>query len=367
MDDEGVPHINNPGKDREVNELFEIYYKKMRDKGVSQDEIDKRIREIFKKSTEEAAEFLYADLVERKEDVLNERHEYENGFEERLYQTWKTPLDLLESYIIVSTEMGESFSKILRKKSTGSNVFLYEAILKLHANACKIGGEIFTLLSSGYADGANARWRSLHELVVTATIISGGGNELAERYLDHGNIESYHALLEYQGHIDHLQKFGHEKFSPQEVKEVEEAHAKLIEKYGGEYDNRYGWAAKFLNKGRPSFADLEESAGLSHLRPFYRMASHAVHANPKSVLFSLGLINQGEFLLAGPSNAGLADPGQGLAISLVQMNNILLGLEPSFTSIITMKMGEIYVKEISSEFMKSHYEVAKKWGAEKNP
>ena len=46
------------------------------------------------------------------------------------------------------------------------------------------------------------------------------------------------------------------------------------------------------------------------------------------------------------------------------MNNILLGLKPSFMSVkpsfmsvATMKMREKYAKEISSEFIKTHYEV----------
>lgn len=49
------------------------------------------------------------------------------------------------------------------------------------------------------------------------------------------------------------------------------------------------------------------------------MASHTVHASAKSIAYSLGIIKPSNILLAGPSNAGLADPGQREAISLVQL------------------------------------------------
>jgi hypothetical protein len=42
-----------------------------------------------------------------------------------------------------------------------------------------------------------------------------------------------------------------------------------------------------------------------------------VHANPKGVFFKLGMLAESQVLLAGPSNAGLADPGHGAALSLL--------------------------------------------------
>jgi hypothetical protein len=61
------------------------------------------------------------------------------------------------------------------------------------------------------------------------------------------------------------------------------------------------------------------------LRPYYRIASHGTHANPKGILFTPDTLgSQPEVLLAGPGPTGLADPGQCALISLTQVTATLL-------------------------------------------
>jgi len=76
-----------------------------------------------------------------------------------------------------------------------------------------------------------------------------------------------------------------------------------------------------------NFAKLEEYMKFDHLRPYYKWACHNVHSGPKGITFKLGLLNKSEanqILVAGPSNYGLADPGQSCAISLGQITTCLL-------------------------------------------
>ena len=101
--------------------------------------------------------------------------------------------------------------------------------------------------------------------------------------------------------------------SAQTIKKIEDDRAQALETYGPEFRKLYEWAAKHLAKRDPTIADIQEAAGIEHLGPYYRMASHNVHANPRGVFFKLGLIGELEVLLAGPSNAGLADPGHATA------------------------------------------------------
>jgi hypothetical protein len=82
-----------------------------------------------------------------------------------------------------------------------------------------------------------------------------------------------------------------------------------------------------VKKAKPTFRDIEDSVGTDHLRAHYRMASHNVHANPKGVFFKLRLLPEAQLLLAGRSNAGLADPGHGTSISLGQVSSTLLTLQ----------------------------------------
>ncbi|WP_217430933.1 DUF5677 domain-containing protein [Sphingomonas bacterium] len=56
---------------------------------------------------------------------------------------------------------------------------LNDTMLHLHARACQVVFEIITLMENGLADGAMARWRTLHEITVVATILAEHGEELA--------------------------------------------------------------------------------------------------------------------------------------------------------------------------------------------
>jgi len=69
---------------------------------------------------------------------------------------------------------------------------------------------------------------------------------------------------------------------------MEEARSNAINEFGKSFGVNYGWAASVL-KFNNTFAQIEESIGLNHLRPYYKMASQNVHADPKGVIYRLGL------------------------------------------------------------------------------
>jgi hypothetical protein len=98
----------------------------------------------------------------------------------------------------------------------------------------------------------------------------------------------------------------------------------VIAKYGPDFaKGDYGWAGHHLGKTKPTFRNIEAAMQIDHFRAHYRLASHNVHANPKGVFFKLGTLAESQVLLAGPSNAGLADPGHGAAISLSRIKGDL--------------------------------------------
>ncbi len=78
------------------------------------------------------------------------------------------------------------------------NNHVFFVLTRSHARACQIAREILTLIKNGYADGAMARWRALHEISVISSFIAKHGNEVAEKYLLHSNIESNKAAVLYQ-------------------------------------------------------------------------------------------------------------------------------------------------------------------------
>jgi hypothetical protein len=208
--------------------------------------------------------------------VYNERKHLE-GFKQTLYKQWKDPLDLLEQLIVFSIQCGEIQLEEFLRNNTMNNKKHY-ALLKIHARAILISKEIFSLLQSGYADGANARWRSLHELTVIFKFLVMNEENVSERYLIHEFIKFYKDLKDYNKYHE---KIGYEPYSEQELNHYEKRYNELLTTYPNfDYERGYGWIPKDILKSR-EFRKLEEYVNLGHWRPYYNMALDAVHGGSK--------------------------------------------------------------------------------------
>jgi hypothetical protein len=313
-------------------------------------ELSKSLTELIPKLTRDISAVILLQLKRDASSMLKERRKEETAFEARLAKKWRKPIDLLEMFLVIATEAGDDFNGEFRPAVSKENDYLFDALTRLHARACQITSEILTLLKSGHADGALARWRTLHEIAVTSFFIQAHGNRLAERYLLHEAVESCKAAEEYQRHY---KKLGYEPLTKHELKEIRSRSQNLVKRFGDRYEENYGWAATIIHKRNNqliSFKDIEADAGLEHLRPFYRMASHIVHANPKGIFFKLGLYPDGEpILLAGPSNTGLADPIDATAIALNHVTTALLTLVPNIDRLVVCNVLLTLVDEIGEE------------------
>jgi len=307
------------------------------------------IPSIIEQAGTATAELILEELIRVSPKMLAQHHKELQQFHRVVRNSWARPLDLLETMIVLALEAGDDFNSEFRESAASTNDTVFEALTRLHARACQVAGEVHALLSAGYADGAHARWRSLHEINVVALFVASRGNELAERYLLHVGVESHKAAKPYQTYADRL---GYEPLDEEELKAISEVSAQLIARFGPDYANDYGWASDALANPRPTFADIERAVDLQHLRPHYRMASHNVHANPRGALFRLGLYPGSEdILLAGPSTAGFADPGQGAAISLGGITIALLTLRPNLDRVVMAQVFLRIVDMIGSEFL----------------
>lgn len=292
------------------------------------------------------------DLKRNSRRIIRSRRGQTKFFESSLNKVWGKALDLLELFIQIAQDAGAEFNTAFRADASASKDFVFEVLTRLHARACQISSEILTLLRSGHADGAHARWRTLHEIAVVGFFIEHHGSEVAERYLLHDAIESYKAAKIYQEYYSAL---GYEPLSTEEYDKTRKVYENLISQYGPSYKGEYGWASEALGNPKPNFIDIEKAVGLDHLRPFYKLASHNVHANPKGAFFKLGLyLEESNLLLAGPSIFGLADPGHGTAISLGQITTTLLVTRPNIDTLALSDILRRLELEIGEEFIKAH-------------
>ena len=251
-------------------------------------------------------------------------------FEQGLMSVWKEPLDLLDVFITCATEAGSEFNSEFRNQAVSEGDAVFEALTRLHGKACQVSKETLVLLRSGYADGAHARWRTLHELAVVACLICEHGQVLAERYLLHRGIQRYKAALQFQKHCERL---GQEPLPQEEINGYREERDWLVGRFGKSFLHDYGWASSVTEPRNPDLAVLEECVNLKHWRPFYKLASDNVHANSHGTYFRLGLSSsQEDVILAGPSKEGLADPGDSTAVSLCMVTTLLLARKPTMAT-----------------------------------
>jgi hypothetical protein len=276
------------------------------------------------------------------------------SFQERLYQRWGPAIEKLRMLLTISREFGSNLNSDLRSSDASDRPILIDVLTRLHARACQVTEEVLCLLSAGFADGALARWRTLHEIAVISLFIREHGEQLAERYVLHQAIDAKWAAEQYQKVCNRL---GYDEYSEADLSQIGQSYEEAIKKFGPDFGQPNGWAAGYLSTGkkrRIKFADIEREAKIDHLRAHYGMASHNVHANARGIFFKLGLFDESQVLLAGPSNSGLADPGHATAIALCQVSSCLVILDPTIDNFVQMKIMSGLCDEIGVDLMNAH-------------
>ena len=260
------------------------------------------------------ADSILVRLKQNAPSMLKQQWRDQRQFEKRLKKRWERPLDLLDLFISIAREAGSDFNREFQPVAARSGDALFEALTRMHARACQVSFAILVLLRSGYADDADARWRTLHEISAMSSLISKHGQKLAEKYLLHDTIQRYKIACQHQKYKERIKE---EPIAKEEFDSLKSERDQLVNRFGNSFKGEYGWAVSEIGKDHPPISDIEEQVGLEHMRPYYRMASDNVHANSHGSYYRIGLsqsLHDDGVLLAGASNLGLVDPGHSTAI-----------------------------------------------------
>lgn len=301
--------------------------------------------EILQNSAEEVAKIRLRSLKRKWPEEYGYQLVEISEFRESMEERWGKALGLLRMLLTISRELGEAeFKKLSNVKDGLKNV-----MTRLHVRACQVSAEIVSLLENGFADGAMARWRTLHEICVVMLLMKEHGDPLAERYIDHQAIESKRGKDQY--HLCH-EGLGYKPMTAAVCRKIDRAYERALDKHGPEFAGPYGWAEGFIPNGRKrlSLGDLERAVGRSFMGSHYKLASYNVHAGPHALFFRLGLIENESVLLAGASNAGLSEPGQNAAVTLALITMLLIVDEPDFDGLVSLHMLEDLQYEIPRAF-----------------
>lgn len=279
------------------------------------------------------------------------------GFEARLYAKWRPGLDWLDLYLwLVIDEMRAFNARALKGADTHDDA-KYEALKRLQARACRVTSEVSALLRTGHAEAAMGRWRTLHEIAVTASFLAAHDDTLSLRFLEHSNATRWAAMKQYDRHAEAL---GSEPFAAHEHDEAQAERDRLVDLYGPAYPDDYGWAASVLSRTRrgkpagPTFADIERAVGMDHHRPWYRWASEHQHAGAHALAHPMGNLDPDRILLTGQSDAGLTEPGMGAAASLSVATVVFLSLRPDVETVATMKALSLVSQRVREAWVYSY-------------
>jgi hypothetical protein len=175
--------------------------------------------------------------------------------------------------------------------------------------------EISALLRAGFANGARARWRTLHEVSVIAHVLRLGNRGTAARFINHRWVVLARDRRRSDGPLEWV--------GPGPTPET--MSRRFEARYGKPFvTGSYGWAAELtgrrLNVTRPTFHDLMRLVDLAGHRPRVHHAHHAVHVDSLGFADSLdrdGLLHAGASdqdiaLLAWETSRALHDAWEGL-------------------------------------------------------
>lgn len=272
------------------------------------------------------AEDLTNSLDEKHLEFVKELQSELDGFHKRLFDAWSVPLTRFGSLIAMCMEMGDQINREYRDSEKYPPSSRRNATTRIHARAVQVANEVSCLVRGGYADGAMARWRSLHEASVILVFLSQNDEELSNRFMDHQAIIRFKAATEYNEHHSAL---GFSAFDVGELAQMQKSHDEMLAKYGKHFSNDYGWASEVTKSKRPHFKDIENNVSLGFLRPQYGFASKNVHSGVDSIGYKLALsMTQEDILLAGPSNEGFIDPVQCASYSLIIATGALIDTSP---------------------------------------
>src|SRR5258706_5569329 len=297
------------------------------------DNLRAELEELFSNVGEKTLAYLSKNLLRewknQSKPMLRMQKSNRRIFNIYVNKHWGKSLDLLEALIGVCLEVGLDFNEKYRPTAIQENNLVFDVLTRLHARGCQVSSEILTLLRNGFADGAHARWRTLHEICTEARFIQIYGNDVAFRYAKHAVVADYQRAIAYR---EHSSVIGYMPPSPEEFDFIEKQHDEVLKLFGVSFGRDYGWAHNALNKkekDKVTFTEIEKMVGLSHIRPFYKSANLNVHSGSLGTIFRLGLPPNRNLLVAGPSIYGLAEPGQNTAYSINLLTKSLLSIDSS--------------------------------------
>lgn len=291
--------------------------------------------EIFKYCTSSNSDLKKQDKTTRK----------------KIKEKYKEGIELLEAFLELNSKISSNtYSKYFKIFDQLEDHIKLDTLISIHVRGCQISNEIRTLIVNGYADGALARWRSLHELCVIFLFLYDNDYSLIEMYNDYETIERLKKAREYQTYCEEL---GLEPLDDKDIEVLETEKECLVNLYGKDFAKSYGWTINILPEGKRNFREIEKRVGRDPFRVYYAWSSENIHPGVSAQKRKLGLREEEQnYFLTNSHDYGFIDPIQLMAITLSDMSLVFLEMEDSLLSKIYATVLDIFKTELIKEFDK---------------
>lgn len=312
--------------------------------------LDYTSEDDFQQQLKDISENLVEIMQSNEENNINQLNQEYEDFNKRNYLRWEKGFKKLQMLRQISIEAGMEFKKEFLKHPEYENDPLLGVLMRHHANACRIAGEIIHLLRGGYSDAAIARWRTLFEIAVVCLVLNRHGKECAIDYIKHGKLKSIEGMKEYQKTAS---KMNVEPYSKEEM----DLAISLKKELSKEVD--YNWAIKYTKFGK--MEKLREYVGLDGWSHYYMLASKNIHADFHEMNSLMAMSEAKEnMLLVGQSNSGMTEPAHMTAITLNQITSVFLTayINDENTkidykdSMLFLSLLKKYSDDVGNEFLK---------------
>ena len=227
-------------------------------------------------------------FLEDADDVLLALRSDHSLLQARIGDRWDDAFDLFELFRASCFALAQR-TWAPDEASTRTDLERRVAVRLLFVRAYVTAGEILALVRTGFGNGAVARWRTMHEVEVLATLLAAAEDETIRRYGDYLAYETWRTLETYERHREEL---GWEPLPEEEMQAISQRGQDVRREYRGSLArSSYEWARRELSDGLPELKDdsmpvelrhLEEHVGLEAKRALYQLASDAVHAGWKA-------------------------------------------------------------------------------------
>lgn len=307
-----------PAESGSLRSHLEVLWQQALDRGVPTDVLSTALNS----GLDQASPVLAEQLRKSAPRMLAEHAAVREEFEQRLAEIWRPAVDFFEMVSVSCLEAGFDLYEAqapaiidAERPDRDQNERLH-AMTLLHARACMVASEVHTLLRTGHTAGAQARWRTLHEIAAVSFLLGRKDlPDLSYRFLRHREVERWKEALCYQ---ENCAALGQDPLAPAEMDAIRSAYEEVVHEFEPGYKEPWGWAKPLFPSPRanPKFDQLDKLAGLDHNKPYVKLSHNTIHSGASG---ALAVKDQWGGGTLAANMAGLADPGQGSLIALFQV------------------------------------------------